>query len=145
MQESITTVELDSFTKERPRTNFKTRAIYTPASTLSRERQIAQEFRLQNRKWEITNKPIKINIVAYVNIPISANKTQKKLMEEDKIKPVKKPDVDNVAKLVLDALNGVAYEDDLQVISLQVEKRYWTVEKAITKKKFLKILIEEEE
>lgn len=33
-----------------------------------------------------------------------------------------KPDVDNVAKAVLDALNGVAFEDDKDVVSLKVEK-----------------------
>lgn len=33
-----------------------------------------------------------------------------------------KPDVDNVAKSVLDALNGVAYKDDSQVVGLTVTK-----------------------
>lgn len=33
-----------------------------------------------------------------------------------------KPDLDNVAKAVLDALNGVAYEDDRQVTALTVRK-----------------------
>lgn len=33
-----------------------------------------------------------------------------------------KPDADNIAKLILDALNGVAYKDDAQVISLKVKK-----------------------
>ena len=33
-----------------------------------------------------------------------------------------KPDGDNVMKLVLDALNGLAFADDSQVIKLQVEK-----------------------
>ena len=30
-------------------------------------------------------------------------------MEEKEIRPIKKPDVDNIAKIVLDALNGIAY------------------------------------
>lgn len=33
-----------------------------------------------------------------------------------------KPDADNVLKLVLDALNGVAYEDDAQVVQACVRK-----------------------
>ena len=33
-----------------------------------------------------------------------------------------KPDVDNIAKAVLDALNGVAYDDDSQVVELTVKK-----------------------
>jgi Holliday junction resolvase RusA-like endonuclease len=37
---------------------------------------------------------------------------------------ITKPDVDNLAKAILDALNGVAYEDDSQVYSLEVQKWY---------------------
>ena len=43
------------------------------------------------------------------------------------IYPTKKPDADNIAKIVLDALNGVAYTDDTQVINLSVQKRYGEV------------------
>ena len=46
------------------------------------------------------------------------------------IKPVVKPDVDNVAKSILDALNGIIYLDDKQIIELDIEKIYaetsWT-------------------
>lgn len=35
-----------------------------------------------------------------------------------------KPDADNIAKLVLDALNGLAYADDKQVIGLMVCKMF---------------------
>ena len=38
--------------------------------------------------------------------------------------PCKKPDIDNIAKAVLDALNGVAYGDDNQVTALEVSKHY---------------------
>ena len=35
-----------------------------------------------------------------------------------------RPDVDNVSKAIMDALNGVAYKDDAQVSVLVCEKRY---------------------
>lgn len=38
--------------------------------------------------------------------------------------PAKKPDIDNIVKAVLDALNEVAYRDDTQVVELQVRKQY---------------------
>ena len=41
-----------------------------------------------------------------------------------KLLPTKKPDVDNVAKSVLDALNGVAWLDDSQVVRLEISKSY---------------------
>ena len=39
-------------------------------------------------------------------------------------KPCKKPDIDNIAKVILDALNDVAYHDDTQVVSLSMQKKY---------------------
>lgn len=40
------------------------------------------------------------------------------------ISPTKKPDMDNVVKIVLDALNGFAWHDDAQVVDLSVMKVY---------------------
>ena len=40
------------------------------------------------------------------------------------IRPAKKPDIDNVIKSILDALNGVAYHDDTQVVAVFAEKYY---------------------
>lgn len=37
---------------------------------------------------------------------------------------VYKPDTDNLAKFVMDALNGTYYRDDSQVVALHVAKRY---------------------
>ena len=45
-------------------------------------------------------------------------------MITDEIKPTKKPDADNIAKAVCDALNGIAYKDDSQVVDLTVRKYY---------------------
>ena len=35
-----------------------------------------------------------------------------------------KPDTDNIAKSILDSLNGIAYKDDKQVVDLRVRKQY---------------------
>ena len=45
-------------------------------------------------------------------------------MIANEISPTKKPDADNIGKVVLDALNKVAFKDDNQVSSLFIEKRY---------------------
>ena len=42
----------------------------------------------------------------------------------NKIRPTKKPDIDNIIKAVLDALNGVAYKDDTQVVQVMATKKY---------------------
>ena len=45
-------------------------------------------------------------------------------MLENKVFPTTKPDTDNIAKSILDSLNGIAYKDDKQVVDLRVRKQY---------------------
>lgn len=45
-------------------------------------------------------------------------------MLNNEIYPTIKPDTDNIAKSILDSLNGLAYKDDKQIVKLNVDKRY---------------------
>lgn len=65
-----------------------------------------------------------IEITGRFNPPKSATKSQKALMLAGQIPFTHKPDCDNLAKVVLDALNGIAYEDDRQITRLSVRKEY---------------------
>lgn len=38
--------------------------------------------------------------------------------------PTKKPDMDNIGKLVCDALNDIVFEDDVQIVRLNARKIY---------------------
>jgi len=67
--------------------------------------------------------PCKVLIKAQFEIPKSWTKKKKAQAAALEINPGK-PDIDNVAKIALDALNGVAFEDDKQVYDLKVIKRY---------------------
>lgn len=67
---------------------------------------------------------VAVNIVAFYPIPASTSKKRAALMESGIMKPCKKPDADNVAKIVLDGLNGTAYNDDCQVVYLALEKKF---------------------
>lgn len=71
-----------------------------------------------------TEKPLTAYIDVYYGIPKSTPKKNISQMLENKIRPCKKPDIDNIAKIILDALNGVAYKDDTQVVSLHIGKYY---------------------
>ena len=62
--------------------------------------------------------------MAYYGIPKSASKKKHKLMLAKVYRPLKKVDVDNLCKSYLDALNEIAYKDDVQVVDLQVRKFY---------------------
>ena len=49
-------------------------------------------------------------------------------MLDGDILPLKKPDIENIVKTILDALNGVAYQDDTQVASVTAVKTYSAIE-----------------
>lgn len=65
-----------------------------------------------------------VTIIACFDVPKSTSKKQREQMLDGHIFPTKKPDIDNIAKIILDALNGTAYKDDTQVIWLTVRKKY---------------------
>lgn len=60
--------------------------------------------------------PVKVNISVWRHLPRSKPKGVTE--EPDTLKP----DADNIAKAVLDALNGVAWRDDSQVVAMSVRK-----------------------
>ncbi len=65
-----------------------------------------------------------MKVTAYMPIPKSASKKRHELMLSGAIRPTVKPDWDNIGKLVADALNGVAYDDDKCIVDAQVRKFY---------------------
>ncbi len=120
-------IEGEPVGKARPRvyhTNGVTRAV-TPEKTKEYERQakIAYWGEYGHRMLYLTE-PLSVEIIAEYNIPQSASKKKRAAMLAGEICPTKKPDIDNVVKSILDALNGVAYSDDKQVVRLTAVKRY---------------------
>ena len=93
--------------KQRPRVcNFRGRKFsYTPKTTKDYENLIKSSYLAVSQKFWSKDLPVKMDIVAFFPIP----KQLKKLL------PTCSPDLDNVAKSVCDALNGVAYFDDSQI------------------------------
>lgn len=71
---------------------------------------------------------LQVRIMALFDVPKSKSKKMKMLMYQGEELPVKKPDADNIAKVICDALNGVAYKDDTQVCDIRVVKKYITAE-----------------
>lgn len=102
---------------------------YTPANTAEYEKLV--RLRFQNAGGVITDKPVRVEITAFFAPPKSARKKDWAGMLANLILPTKKPDIDNIAKIILDALNKIAYVDDAQVIELSVIKRYAAEAKVI--------------
>lgn len=70
------------------------------------------------------DKPVKVSIRAYFLVPKSYTKKKKLMIALGMLFPIIRPDADNIAKIVLDGLNKVAYKDDSQVVDLHCKKRY---------------------
>lgn len=110
--------------KERPRAaKIRDRTIiYTPKKTRDYEREIARAYQMECSS--MFSGAVAIEIYAYYEIPKSASRKRVLDMVSDRERPTKKPDGDNIAKAVCDALNGIAYKDDSQVVDLTVRKYY---------------------
>lgn len=107
--------------KARPRfrgAGFKV-ITYTPPATKKYEKGVARIYK-QSAGVLYTEIPLRVRILAKFPIPESWSKKNK----EKALKGEIKPNLDNIAKIILDGLNGVAYTDDKQVTSLEIEKVY---------------------
>lgn len=107
--------------KGRPR--FYNGHAVTPQDTRDYETLIAMTWKAYKGGY-YENEPLRIDITVNVLVPIRRRKKEKLDIARGKLKPTMKPDVDNIAKIVLDGLNGVAYKDDKQVTELRVRKQY---------------------
>ena len=86
--------------------------VYTPKQTIEYEKLIKASYIASSKVFFERNIPIEINILAY-------------FFHKSSIEfATKKPDADNIIKIVLDALNKVAFYDDAQVSKICFEKRY---------------------
>lgn len=117
--------------KARPRfsRNGMNVRTYTPRDTVIFENYVRVMY-LQASDHQKLEGPIMATVVAYFGIPQSVSKKRRERMLAGEELCTKKPDCDNIAKSVLDALNSVAYRDDAQVVLLTVRKD-WSEEPRI--------------
>ena len=84
---------------------------YTPTATLEEEAIVAAAYKGKKHQGAV-----KVTVHIYKALPASKPK------RVERERNLAKPDIDNVLKAVLDGLNGVAYEDDTQVVEVSVTK-----------------------
>lgn len=113
--------------KGRPRFSTQggfVRAI-TPEKTVNYETLVRLSYQQQIGAFMFDKDiPLRAIIRAFFPIPKSTSKKKREQMRDLRILHTKRPDVDNVIKAVLDALNGVAYYDDSQVAEVVISKAY---------------------
>ena len=108
--------------KLRHRTT-KTGTNYTPKETLEYENWVKQCYCIKH-KQNILQGEVRAEIRAYFSIPKSTSIKKRQGMISGTIRPTKKPDTDNIAKVILDSLNKIAFDDDKQVVEMIVSKWY---------------------
>lgn len=111
--------------KQRPRMG-RSGIVYTPKETLVYENYVKMCYSDYARQfeWLPYENQVKAEIDVLVAVPKSDSKAKKKAKIEGAIRPTVKPDCDNLAKSILDSLNGLAYQDDKQVVELSIKKYY---------------------
>ena len=121
MQQYELFFEVDPVPKGRPRFT-RTGHAYTPQKTEQFEKKIRAIYDLH--KGEYFEGPITIRLLFNMPVPKSFTRKVKRQIEDGLFQHTKKPDLDNLAKAMLDALNGLAFKDDSQIVKLTIEKRY---------------------
>lgn len=109
--------------KERPRLTGKG-AVYTPAKTKAYENFIKGCYIEQCGDVSFGDKSIKMLVKAYVSPLTKFRKAEKEAALRGELKPIGKPDADNILKALLDALNELAYDDDRYIYKIEVERIY---------------------
>lgn len=92
---------------------------YTPAKTAKAERAIRQ---ISGIDAVMLTGPVGLQLVALFRVPKSWPKAKRDAAHGRYYTGAR--DLDNVVKLVQDALNGVAFADDRQIASIRAEARY---------------------
>lgn len=109
--------------KGRPRFNTKTGHAITPDKTANYETLVKWEYQRQCEGFRFDDDAmLDMRIIAYYPIPKSGTKTVLEQKRRNRLRPTKKPDCDNVVKIIADSLNLLAYHDDAQIVDCQVRK-----------------------
>lgn len=96
---------------------------YTPLKTVFYEDHVAHFAKQAMVDMKPFDGPVEVKLLAVKEIPKSYPKKKRQLALDNLIIPFK-PDVDNIAKSVLDAMEGICYETDVMVNKLSIEKRF---------------------
>ena len=110
--------------KQRPRRAGNIKGTYTPAKTVNYETYIKELFAVKYPDFVPIDGAVQMALLAYYPIPKSKSKYVKQEMASGARAPTVRPDIDNIIKIVMDALQGLAFMNDTQVVSVRGIKRY---------------------
>jgi len=99
---------------------------YTPTKTRKFEEAVraAAVAQMRENGYKIIEGGVRVDIVLSFSIPKSWPKWKKEMALNGEIDHTTKPDATNVCKAIEDALNGVVWNDDSQIIAPHPVKLY---------------------
>ena len=111
---------------KRPRFNGKSKHVYEDSKVREYKAKVIEAFEESGGKVYEKDVPLRMSVWFYLQVPKSASK--KKVADLiSKFFPTKRPDNDNLYKGIADALNGIAYYDDSQIVITHIHK-LWSEE-----------------
>lgn len=122
----------------RPRLG-RNRIFYNPRDKYKKKIiSLLKDF-VEKNKFEIISGEIRLKLIFGIVAPktMTNSKLKTKLIQDDILHPLTRPDIDNYIKPILDSLNKTIFVDDSQVYELTCKKKYVLEEK----EEFIKILI----
>ena len=96
---------------------------YTPEKTVMYEN-LVKTLYIEKYNTNKLDGALLMRVEAFYSIPKSVTKKVRDGIRTGEILPTVKPDLDNVLKVIMDSLNGIAYDDDKQVVGVILGKMY---------------------
>lgn len=109
--------------KARPRFSRQAGRTYTDSKTAGAENWV-RACAMAQVGQPVLDGPLAITMTVTVAVPPSWSKRKQADAISGAVRPTGRPDLDNIAKLVADALNGIVWRDDSQVVSMMLSKLY---------------------
>lgn len=101
---------------------------YTPEKTVAYEGLVGlcaqQALEQAGQPYGLTEAPVRIALAIWFDVPASWSKKKRAAALEGSVWPTKKPDCSNILKAIEDALNGVVWKDDVQVVQVAITKKF---------------------
>jgi len=101
---------------------------YDPPANKAGKAKIAEAAKAVWGDKPLLRGAVRLTVIARYQWPKSATKAQRRAVNG--FFKATNPDLDNIVKAVMDALNGVVWEDDQQVVAIYAEKIKTTLEQA---------------
>jgi Holliday junction resolvase RusA-like endonuclease len=99
-------------------------ATYTPEKTANYENLVKLYANKAMNGAIPYTEAVSVSALITVFPPLSWSKKKRLQALSKEIHPTTKPDLDNVIKGIFDAMNGIVYQDDKQIVRVHVEKTY---------------------